>query len=98
MKKIVDIKELRVDDIPLVGGKGANLGELTSAGFHVPGAFVLTTAAYDYFVEKNRLADRIKEELASIDRSSDQSLTNASKRVRTLFETCDIPEASKRRS
>jgi len=92
MKKIVDIKELRVDDIPLVGGKGANLGELTSAGFHVPGAFVLTTAAYDYFVEKNRLADRIKEELASIDRSSDQSLTNASKRVRTLFETCDIPE------
>ena len=45
MKKIVDVNELRVTDIPIVGGKGANLGELTMAGFPVPNAFVLTTAA-----------------------------------------------------
>lgn len=49
-KNIVDIDELHVEDIPLVGGKGANLGELTNAGFPVPEAFVLTTAAYDYFM------------------------------------------------
>ncbi|MCL2509561.1 MAG: phosphoenolpyruvate synthase [Methanomassiliicoccaceae archaeon] len=95
-KKIVDVNELRVDDIPFVGGKGANLGELTSAGFPVPGAFVLTTAAYDYFLDKSKILHSIEKELAGIDRSSDQSLTDASKRIRALFETYEIPDDLKK--
>ncbi len=95
-KKIVDVNELRVDDIPYVGGKGANLGELTSAGFPVPGAFVLTTVAYDYFLEKSKILERIEKELKGIDRTSDQSLTDASKRIRALFETYDIPDDLKK--
>ena len=91
VKKILEVKELHVDDIPIVGGKGANLGELTNAGFPVPNAFVLTTAAYDYFIEKSKLFNKINKELASIDRTSDQSLTEASERIRNLFETCAIP-------
>ena len=90
-KRIVDVNELRVDDVPIVGGKGANLGELTSAGFPVPGAFVLTTVAYDYFVSKAKLNTKITNELKSIDKNSDQSLADASKRIRALFETCEIP-------
>ena len=92
MKKIVDVNELRVTDIPIVGGKGANLGELTMAGFPVPNAFVLTTAAYDYFIEKSKIFDFINDELASIDRSSDQSLVDASKRIRDAFESFEIPK------
>ena len=34
-------------DLPKVGGKGANLGELTRAGFSVPEGFCVTTAAFD---------------------------------------------------
>ncbi|MDR2698673.1 MAG: phosphoenolpyruvate synthase, partial [Candidatus Methanoplasma sp.] len=94
--KIVDVNELRVDDIPYVGGKGANLGELTSAGFPVPGAFVLTTVAYDCFLEKSKIVDKIEKELKNIDRNSDQSLADASKRIRALFETCGIPDDLKR--
>ena len=60
MKRIVTIAELGVDDIPIAGGKAANLGERTSAGFNVPGGFVPTTAAYDYFLEKNHLPDEIE--------------------------------------
>ncbi|MCL2295878.1 MAG: phosphoenolpyruvate synthase, partial [Methanomassiliicoccaceae archaeon] len=95
-KKIVDVNELRVDDIPYVGGKGANLGELTSAGFPVPGAFVITTVAYDYFLEKSKILDGIKKELKTIDRSSDQSLSDASKRIRALFEKHEIPDDLKK--
>ncbi|MCL1979318.1 MAG: phosphoenolpyruvate synthase [Methanomassiliicoccaceae archaeon] len=95
-KRIVDVNELRVDDIPYVGGKGANLGELTSAGFPVPGAFVLTTIAYDYFLNKSGIADKIEKELKNIDRSSDQSLTDASKKIRALFETYNIPDDLKK--
>ena len=91
MKRIAEIKELSVNDIPYVGGKGANLGELTSAGFPVPGAFVLTTVAYDYFLEKSKILKDIERELAGIDRSSDQNLTEAAARIRDLFEKYAIP-------
>ncbi len=91
-RKIVDVNELCVNDIPIVGGKGANLGELTRAGFPVPNAFVLTTSAYDYFIKKANLFEKIGEELESIDRNSDDSLTAASERIRNIFETCEIPK------
>ena len=41
-----DLGELRAADLPSVGGKAANLGELISAGQPVPGGFCVTTAAY----------------------------------------------------
>ena len=92
MKKIVDVNELRVTDIPIVGGKGANLGELTMAGFPVPNAFVLTTAAYDYFIEKSKIMNVINDELKAIDRNSDDSLAKASANIRAAFEKFDIPK------
>ncbi|MCL2143148.1 MAG: phosphoenolpyruvate synthase [Methanomassiliicoccaceae archaeon] len=91
MKRIVGLNELRVNDIPYVGGKGANLGELTSAGFSVPNAFVLTTLAYDHFIEKSKILTKIGKELSSIKRDSDQTLTDASARIRSLFEQHEIP-------
>ena len=96
MKKIVDVNELRVTDIPIVGGKGANLGELTMAGFPVPNAFVLTTAAYDYFLENSDIMDFINNEIKSIDRTSDQSLADVSARIRDKFEQIDIPAEFKK--
>ncbi|MFI7587401.1 phosphoenolpyruvate synthase [Spongisporangium articulatum] len=38
--------ELGVHDTSVAGGKGANLGELTRAGFPVPPGFVVTAGAY----------------------------------------------------
>ena len=46
MSHIRFLHELRAADLPLAGGKGANLGELVSGGFPVPRGFVLTTEAY----------------------------------------------------
>ncbi|HEX3048251.1 MAG TPA: PEP/pyruvate-binding domain-containing protein [Bacillota bacterium] len=43
---ILPFEALDRRSLPLVGGKGANLGELTRAGFPVPGGFCITTAAY----------------------------------------------------
>ena len=90
-KRIANINELRVNDIPYVGGKGANLGELTSAGFPVPPAFVLTTLAYDHFIEKSKITGKVKKELAGIREGSDQSLVDASVRIRAIFEQHEVP-------
>ena len=46
-KPTVPFEEIDRNALSLVGGKGANLGELTRAGFPVPAGFCVTTAAYD---------------------------------------------------
>jgi rifampicin phosphotransferase len=56
------LSEIGKDDIARAGGKGANLGELSQAGLPVPPGFVVTTGAYDAFVE----ADGLKEEIVSL--------------------------------
>ena len=43
---ILPLDEIRAGMLPDVGGKAANLGELTAAGLPVPPGFCLTTAAY----------------------------------------------------
>ena len=43
---IIGLDRVRAADIPLVGGKGANLGELIAAGLPVPGGFCVTAEAY----------------------------------------------------
>ena len=44
---VVPFTALRRDALALVGGKGANLGELTGAGLPVPPGFCITTVAYE---------------------------------------------------
>lgn len=45
-------KDIRIEDIGLVGGKNASLGEMFSAllteGVNIPNGFVITSDAYDY--------------------------------------------------
>lgn len=45
---VVDLGCLDAQQLPVVGGKAANLGELIRAGFPVPPGFCLTTAAYQH--------------------------------------------------
>ncbi|MDD1756302.1 MAG: phosphoenolpyruvate synthase [Methanomassiliicoccales archaeon] len=92
MKRIMSIAELGVNDIPIAGGKAANLGELISAGFHVPGGFVLTTASYDYFLEKNDLLVKFSPLLEKVDVSSEASLQDCSQRIRKAFDEAEVPE------
>ncbi|NNG18142.1 hypothetical protein HJ590_00875 [Naumannella sp. ID2617S] len=65
MEYIRELAALRSSDLPLAGGKGANLGELVAAGLPVPDGFVLTTDAYRHFIHANDLADRIRELVTS---------------------------------
>ena len=50
MKLVVWFREVDKDDVGLVGGKGANLGELTKTGAPVPPGFILTSHAYFRFL------------------------------------------------
>lgn len=91
MKRIMSIKNLGVNDIPIAGGKAANLGELTSAGFEVPPGFVLTTEVYDYFLKHNDLEEILTTVLATLDVNSDVALQEASANIRKAFEQGEVP-------
>ncbi len=80
-------------DVAFAGGKGANLGELTRAGFPVPPGFVVGAPAYGRFVTEGGLRDRIAVMLADLDVDDPDELRAASDRVRRLVADEPIPEA-----
>jgi phosphoenolpyruvate synthase/pyruvate phosphate dikinase len=50
---VLEFQRIDKSSLPIVGGKGANLGEMTRAGFPVPNGFCVTTSAYSAFIEQS---------------------------------------------
>lgn len=92
MTYIKDFSQVGRGDLDEAGGKGANLGELARAGFPVPPGFVLTTAAYQDFVNANGIAGRILELGALPAGASNDDYDTAARQVRSLFSESIMPE------
>ncbi len=90
-KFVVWFRDVGRDDIPLVGGKGANLGEMTKAGFPVPNGFIVTSEAYYAFLEENNLRDKIAVILNNLDVNNAKELEQASTKVRNIIEHSPVP-------
>ncbi|MBS7632852.1 phosphoenolpyruvate synthase [Candidatus Bathyarchaeota archaeon] len=91
---ILWFENLRKADVPHVGGKNANLGEMTSAGIPVPPGFAITAYSYRKFIEETGIASKIYEIIK-------QNITNpndpkqfeiASKKIRELVEATPMPK------
>ena len=75
------------EDIPLVGGKGANLGEMTKAGFPVPNGFIVTSKAFFDFLKANNLELKIKHLIGTANVNNPHSLSQVSKLIKkTVME------------
>ena len=95
MKKYNYIKwfdEINKQDIPLVGGKGANLGELTQNGLEVPPGFCVTAGAYSYFIEASNLNGLIEEKIKNLDVEDSAALQKTSSEIRELIVSQPVPE------
>src|SRR3990167_5111082 len=60
MKDIVWFSEVDKDDVNLVGGKGANLGELYKLNINIPNGFIITSQAYFNALNSTGAIDRIR--------------------------------------
>jgi pyruvate,water dikinase len=89
---VVNFKDIDKHDVPLVGGKSANLGEMIKAGFPVPSGFAITINAYDSFLEENEVSKKIYDILATTDVNDPAQLESASKRIQRMIELCKIPD------
>jgi pyruvate,water dikinase len=83
--------ELTRNDVPLAGGKGANLGDMVQAGLPVPPGFVITAPAYRQVVKTANLADKIDDLLLALDRSMCDELQKVEPQLRALFTHVAIP-------
>ena len=95
MRFIKWLKELRKEDVNIVGGKGANLGEMYNAGLPVPNAFVVTAEAYKYFLKVSGLKRKIINILKKIDYNNPKDLEEKTAKIRELIENTEMPEEIK---
>jgi pyruvate, water dikinase len=78
-------------DVCRVGGKAANLGELTRAGIPVPPGFVVTAAAFALFFEAAGIRSQAEMLLADLDINDGVSVDVADE-MRDLITSAAIPE------
>jgi pyruvate,water dikinase len=89
---VLSFSEISAEDLPLVGGKGANLGELTRAAFPVPNGFCLTTAAFQRFMDACRDSEGIYVELDAITADDVETVRSVGERIRQTLLDVPIPE------
>lgn len=90
---IVPLSDARRRDVPSLGGKGANLGEMTAAGLPVPPGFVVAIDAYEAFYAANELAPKVGDAVSRIDVDDPASLGTVAEALRTLILDGEIPDA-----
>lgn len=88
---ILPLSKIRKDDTSLVGGKGANLGEMISAGFPVPNGFCLTINAYELFLTENKLSEKIYGILKKLNVNDPEALSREASLVQNYIKKGKIP-------
>ena len=93
-KLILWFEELNKEDVPLVGGKCANLGEMINAGIPVPPGFAVSAYTYKKFIEETGIAEKIYDILDETitDPKDPKQYEEASKKIRALIESTPIPD------
>src|SRR6056297_930887 len=87
--------KLNSKDVLEAGEKGANLGELFNMKLPVPNGFVVTTYAYDYFLEKSGIKEKINSFLSQIDVKNNEQLENYISNIKNLILRTEFPEELK---
>jgi pyruvate,water dikinase len=92
---IMELKEAGINDIALVGGKNASLGEmlqhLTALGVKIPQGFIITVEGYNQFIRFNKLDAKIRQLIGDIQPDNIASLQQAGAQVRQLIINSPFP-------
>ncbi len=93
---ILWFKEIGIEDVPLVGGKNASLGEmyqhLSSKGVQVPNGFAITAEAYKHLLKEAGIEQAVRDALEGLDTSDIHNLRERGKKVREIILNAKFPE------
>ncbi len=93
---VIELDKLGMQDIEIVGGKNASLGEmignLSALGVTVPGGFATTSAAYRDFLKVGDLTDRINDTLNGLNVDDIAALTEVGGSIRDWIADTPLPD------
>ncbi|WDF75632.1 phosphoenolpyruvate synthase [Mucilaginibacter sp. KACC 22773] len=94
-KFILKLTEASIDDIDIVGGKNASLGEmlqnLGGFGINIPDGFIITAAAYYHFISSNKLDEIIKQIIDETNIDDLEALMQCGASIRSLICSGEFP-------
>ena len=85
MQHLKFLSDITKKDVSIAGGKGASLGEMYNAGFPIPPGFCITAEAYQKFLMKTGIANKIYSILTNLDVDNNDALQMASKNVQGII-------------
>ncbi|MDD3577071.1 MAG: phosphoenolpyruvate synthase, partial [Halothiobacillus sp.] len=95
-KYIRFFNELGIDDVPLVGGKNASLGEmyrkLSPAGVRIPNGFAITAEAYRYMLDSANAWPALHDALDALNPEDVDDLARRGKRAREIVYGAGLPD------
>lgn len=89
---VLGFSQIDQSSLPLVGGKGANLGEMSNAGFPVPQGFCVSTSAFEAFLETSSQMDGFFKRLDLLDGADLQQIAPLAKQIREHLTSLPFPE------
>ncbi len=87
---VVWLEEVGKEDISIVGGKGASLGEMLRAELPVPTGFAVTAQAFRRFIDENRIGEELFRSL-EVDVDEADILREAEKNAKKIIMGAKIP-------
>ncbi|MCZ7393312.1 MAG: phosphoenolpyruvate synthase [Candidatus Methanoperedens sp.] len=88
---VIWLEEVGKEDIAIVGGKGASLGEMLRAELPVPTGFAVTAQAFRRFIDENGISDELFSSL-EVDVDDANELREAEKKAKKIIMGAKIPE------
>ncbi len=89
--------EIGIDDVPLVGGKNASLGEmyceLTPKGILIPNGFAITAEAYRHALDTAGAWPALEAAFAGLDVTQVEELARRAKKAREIVRRAGLPAA-----
>jgi pyruvate,water dikinase len=90
---VLGFKDIDKSKLTAVGGKGANLGELSRiSGVKVPEGFCVTTEAYKRIIEGNSEFNGLIDELSDLKVEDQKRIIEISGKIRKVIEAAAIPK------
>ena len=89
MDSVLFFKEILKSNLDKVGHKAMKVSELFNDKFNVPPGFVITTEAFDIFIEKNRIKDKIKSLLLKL---NEGNVEKVSVQIKKMITDAEFPK------
>lgn len=89
---VMHFNEVDRTNLPEVGGKGSNLGEMSKAGFPIPSGFCITTSAYRDFIAASNGIGKFLDLLDQLKPEQPDEISKLGKLIRDHLLTISISQ------